>query len=261
MKTILKIATLLGLFAAAALGQQNTLYNTTLSAAVTSSNQQTVCLTSVTNYVAPSATAAGSIIFVDREEMQGVGPAVGTCIPVLRGGPDGTPTQLHASGAWVWMGDPTWFSNKPAGQEQWGANCTASTLYASPIIYVKTGNWAVCDSTSHIAYAGPYGDGGFMPAAITNKTTGNYTALATDNLIVFTGLTGTSVVTLPAATALYGKVYTIKNGSSAADAIEIATVEGSSTYPCGIDTNGWQVCTVYSNGTAWFAKSPYALGQ
>jgi hypothetical protein len=253
MKTIFKTLfgglLALGFASPLAHGQANTVYNTTLSAAVTALTQQTVCLTSTTNIVAPSASAAGSIIFVDREEMQVVGPVVGSCVPVLRGGPDGTPTQLHASGIWVWYGDPTWFSAKPAGQEQWGSTCTAAALYASPIIYVKTGNWAVCDSNSRIGYGGPWGSGGNLPASITKVSDAAYTALATDSIIDYTAITTTRVVTLPAATALPNKVYVIQNTSTGTGQIELATVNASSTLDCG--GTGYGGCTVFSNGTTW----------
>jgi hypothetical protein len=254
MKTILKIATLLGLFAAAALGQANTLSSTTLSAALTiapGGAQQQVCLTSTTNVVAPTNSAAGSLLFVDREALQVAGPVVGSCVPVFRGA-SGTPTQPHTTGILVWIGDPTWYINKDYGQEQWGASCTASALYASPLINLKTGNWAVCDSTSRITYAGPWGEGGNLPASFTTHGDSAYSALATDTVIVYTTLSTTRLVTLPAATSLPGKVYIIKNGTSSAQSITVATVDTSATFACETAT-AWGACSIISNGTVWYS--------
>jgi hypothetical protein len=243
---LLAFACLLGL---PAHGQANTLYNTTLSAAVKSTDQS-ICLTSTTNLVVPSASAVGSLLMVDREAMQVVGPLLGSCFPVLRG-VNGSPTQAHLTGIWVWFGDPTWFINKESGTEQWGASCTAASLYASPIINTRTGNWEVCDSTGHIAYAGPWGDGGNMIPAVTNHGDSAYTALAQDNIIVFTAMSAGRLVTLPSATALPGKMYIIKNGSGTSEAITVATVDASATFACGTGT--YISCKVWSNGTVWFS--------
>lgn len=252
MKTLflLAFACVLGI---PAHGQANTLYNTTLSAAVKSSDQS-VCLTSTTNLVTPSATAVGSVLMVDREAMQVVGPLLGSCFPVLRG-LNGSPTQAHATGIWVWFGDPTWFINKEVGTEQWGASCTAAAIYASPIINTRSGNWEVCDSTSRIAYAGPWGTGGNLPSAVTNILTGAYSAKATDTIIVYTTLTATSLVTLPAASALPGKMYIIKNAATTSQTgvnITVATVDGSATFACETAT-AYGACQIVSNGTVWYS--------
>jgi hypothetical protein len=252
MKLMMKTLFLLGIACVLGIpahGQANTLYNTTLSAAVKSTDQS-ICLTSTTNLVVPSASAVGSLLMVDREAMQVVGPLLGSCFPVLRG-VNGSPTQAHLTGIWVWFGDPTWFINKESGTEQWGASCTAANIYASPIINTRTGNWEVCDATSHIAYAGPWGDGGSFIPAVTNVADAAYSALAQDSIIVYTSISTTRLVTLPAATALPGKMYVIKNGTATGDTIEVATVDGSATHACET-TTAYGSCKVWSNGTVWF---------
>jgi hypothetical protein len=81
--------------------------STTLSQAVITTQTQ-VCLASATGVVVPSLTTGqtGSFLFIDREmaQVQGSGNSA-TCFRVFRGR-NGTPTQQHANGSLVWIGNP-----------------------------------------------------------------------------------------------------------------------------------------------------------
>lgn len=256
MKNTLKLLIALAL-ASCAFGQLNTMFSTTLSAAVTTTSQSSVCLTSLTNVVAPSTAGSGSEIFVDREAMlvNGPLPSTGTCVPVQRGY-NGTPTQTHQTLIWVWFGDPTWFIEKDVSEENWGGSCTKSTLFASPIINTRTGSWKVCDSKSRLGYAGPFGDGGTAPMAETdNAGTAAYTVLATDEWVNLTGLTATRIFTLPSAVALPGKRFHFTDATLAGTSmvlLELNAANGSATFSC-IAAAPQSSCDVVSNGTIWIS--------
>ncbi len=89
--------------------------------------------------------------------------------------------------------------------------------------------------------------------------TGNTTITSTDNTIVFTG-TSNATATLPDASTCTGRIYRIKNASTAGitPVLTINTTAGQ-----GIDgsTTGWlldnanEAITVLSNGAGWYISS------
>ena len=84
----------------------------------------------------------------------------------------------------------------------------------------------------------------------------NTTAGATDNMLVFTG-TAAATLTLPDATTCQGRNYWIKNTSSNASTLTIATtssqtVDGLTTWPL-TQTN--KAMRVVSNGANWIVTS------
>lgn len=91
---------------------------TTLSAAVALGDTQ-INVTSATGF------AVGNLILVDGEWMSQTGPAVGTVIPVQRGGKNGTVQSAHAILATTQTGLPTDWAGPQAG---WPTN---------PAIYKK----------------------------------------------------------------------------------------------------------------------------
>jgi len=86
----------------------NPLVGTTTLSQVVTVTQTQACLASATGVVVPSLTSGqtGSMLFIDREmlQVQGSGNSA-TCFRVFRGRL-GTPTQQHANGSVIWIGNP-----------------------------------------------------------------------------------------------------------------------------------------------------------
>ena len=100
--------------------------------------------------------------------------------------------------------------------------------------------------------------------------TGNTTAGSSDNLLVFTGTSATTL-TLPTAVGITGREYWIKNSTTNSSVLTIATtssqtIDGLTTWTL-TQTN--KAIRVVSNGTNWYAAgeslpgssgTPWALG-
>ena len=91
-------------------------------------------------------------------------------------------------------------------------------------------------------------------ALYSRSFTSSTTAASTDNTLLFTGTTA-STVTLPDATACAGRVYSIKNasGTTPLPVLTVATtssqtIDGSSSW---LLTNSKSVLTVISDGSNW----------
>ena len=86
---------------------------------------------------------------------------------------------------------------------------------------------------------------------VTSVTT-TYTAMIPDYLILCDATGGAFTITLPAATAVLEKEYTIKKTDASVNAI---TVNGGGTNIDGAATASlaaqWNTITVKSNGTTW----------
>lgn len=88
---------------------------------------------------------------------------------------------------------------------------------------------------------------------------GNTTITSTDNTIVFTGAAN-ATATLPDASSCTGRMYRIKNASTAGipPVLTIITASGQGIDGC---TTGWlldntnEAITVISNGTGWYVSS------
>ncbi len=147
MKNITRI-TLLGLLALAAFAQQNTLVETTLSAAITNVSATCFQVTAATGITAGSFSAgtAGSILYI-QDIAQTVGESVrvtsvsSTTICGNRGA-NGTRAVTHASGAKVWIATAAnWFSSvDPVG------SCTLANTYVTPYINIANGKEWVCSA-------------------------------------------------------------------------------------------------------------------
>lgn len=86
-------------------------------------------------------------------------------------------------------------------------------------------------------------------------TATNYTVLATDDLIAITSTSSARTMTLPAPSAVPGKVFCFKDESLACSLNNITlsptsgTIDGAATFVMNIDG---EAVFMYSNGTAYF---------
>ncbi len=136
MTQTLKTITLLGVFVVASFAQQNALTSTTLSAAITAT-QQSFSVASATNISVSPATA----IYVDKELMY-VLSVSGTRITVARG-QNGTAAVAHTSGSYVLAGRPDMFVTvAPTGA------CTTASTYVAPVVNVLTGYQYLCSTVT-----------------------------------------------------------------------------------------------------------------
>lgn len=168
------VAALLSLSAFAQSQGSQTMATTTLSAAVSTTSQNYVCLTSLTNVTATAAIQTE--LFVDGEAMMvstnGVPPS-GTCVPVTRGtaGVRGT----HASGATVYVSRPNQFVAVDYGKGPSGS-CSTSTAYNGttvlPFIDTRSGRRYNCIGG---AYMVDNGIANLPPGACNSFVSGNAT--------------------------------------------------------------------------------------
>ena len=92
--------------------------------------------------------------------------------------------------------------------------------------------------------------------------TGNTTASSSDNLLVFTGTSATTL-TLPTAVGITGREYWIKNSTTNSSVLTIATtssqtIDGLTTWTL-TQTN--KAIRVVSNGTNWYAAGESLPGS
>lgn len=124
------------LLASSLFGQQNTLTSTTISSAITAT-QQVITVASATNITVTPATA----IYIDKELMY-VLSVSSTRITVARG-QNGTAAVGHASGSYVLAGRPDMFAtSNPTGA------CTTASVYVTPVVNVLTGHQFLCSSVT-----------------------------------------------------------------------------------------------------------------
>lgn len=147
MKKLFAVSLLLAMAALSAFGQLNTMYSTTLSSAVTATDN-VINVTSATNMVAPgtgsSSAPTGSQLYVvapgnPRGETMFVRSISSTAITVTRGR-----TGIRSgfpSGSLVLFGPPTWFKDyDPSG------SCTAANTFVTPWVNVLTGAQWLCST-------------------------------------------------------------------------------------------------------------------
>lgn len=260
-KTLL-FAVLLAFVSVPAFAQTAT-NRTSLAAAVANGTTTTLTLTSTSGVTTPSATQNVGL-FVDGEFMRVIAIPTSGVVTVLRG-QSGTIAQAHPSGTQVWTG-PMGPNNTPffnAGN--WGAgpnvaaavrgngSCTSTNVQYLPQIDVQFGILYDCDATSgtwrgyrlrqQMSFAVPYH--GVVNAA--------YSALMNDEVIGYTSLSATRLVTLPSASGIAGKVYIVRDetGNAGTGAVTIQLVNqvlGST----GLITTGYGSIKVSSNGTNWY---------
>jgi hypothetical protein len=102
---------------------------------------------------------------------------------------------------------------------------------------------------------------GSLSTAVTTFT-GNTTAGTSDNFLVFTGTSATTL-TLPTAAGITGREYWIKNVSSNSSTLTIATtssqtVDGLTSWSL---TQQYKAIRVVSNGTNWYAANESLPGS
>ncbi len=146
MKNLLKVLALSATFVAASFAQQNTLVQTSLSAAATSNDSQ-FKLASVTGVNAPvfSSGQAGSALFIQdrgqtRGELAQVISISGNFVTVRRA----AKAVAHASGAMVLVAtNANWFySSEPTG------SCVLANTYVAPYLDVQTGRQYLCSAST-----------------------------------------------------------------------------------------------------------------
>jgi hypothetical protein len=149
MNTLKKI-TLAGLLAVSfALAQQNTLVQTSLSAAITATQSQ-FAVASATGITAGSysaGTAGSQLYIVDVGQALGevaVVTGVSSTTLTVRRGASGTKAVAHASGAMVLVATAAnWFYVvDPIG------SCTSTSIYVTPWLNVNNGRQWVCSSVT-----------------------------------------------------------------------------------------------------------------
>lgn len=131
----------LALAATSAFGQLNTLVQTSLSAAITNT-QNCFNVGSGTGIVAPTSGVAGSALWI-----QDIGQTMGELVNTqsisgtyVCGGRTSSRATSHLSGAMVLVATaPNWFQSKdPRG------TCTAAGVYVTPYLNIQTGAQWVC---------------------------------------------------------------------------------------------------------------------
>jgi hypothetical protein len=244
-------------------GQQNTFTTTTLAVAVsapgTTGLQTCFTVASGTGINAPTfgngpfgggQGSVGSALFVDNELMQ-VTSISGANVCVARG-QAGTRAAPHASGQLVWIGgDPTWFSGAPVGTHPQGT-CTVASLVTQPDIHYLDGTIWNCDSGSVWGFAGLTPGAYGAPVARTTVNDAAYTAKVWDSIIAYTALSATRAVTLPPATSMNGKIYTVIDESGAAGTDAITITASSGTVHCTSVAVNYSSVQCRSNGTGWY---------
>ncbi len=159
MKNILRISLVFAALTACAFGQLNTFTQTSLSAAITSS-QNTIVVASATNIAVTSGTSNGSMLYiVDPGQTMGelvhVTSVNGTTIGVRRD----ALAKAHVNASMVLVGQPGWFSvNDKAG------SCTAATTLVTPAINTNNGRQFVC-STITLSWVAGWGNFAQAPEA------------------------------------------------------------------------------------------------
>lgn len=139
MKTLSRISLVFVLATAGAFAQMNTMIQTSLSSAITAT-QQTFNIASVTSITA--SFTVQTVLLVDKELMlvNTVAGASTTSVNVQRGY-NGTLAVPHINTSVVLAGRPDWFFNtEPTGA------CTVANTYATPYINVATGLQYLCSS-------------------------------------------------------------------------------------------------------------------
>jgi len=83
--------------------------------------------------------------------------------------------------------------------------------------------------------------------------TADYTLTASDKVISVDATSAETTITLPTASSIAGRCYTIKKIDSSANAVVLdgngaETIDGAANYQINLQ---WQAVTVISNGTNW----------
>lgn len=141
-------------------------------------------------------------------------------------------------------------SNSNRGVVTTGAqNFSGNKRFADSLTAAKTvlvGNTGAANSTMQVE--------GSLALAI-RTVTGNYTINATDNTVLANTSTGAITISLPAASGIAGRIYTIKKiGNGGIDnqltiTPTSATIDGGSNY---VIYNDWTYVTLQTDGSNWY---------
>jgi hypothetical protein len=227
MKTMLLVACLwiASAFTPAVFGQTTTV-QTALSAAITTSNTNTITVVSATGLVASTASAQ-TFLYVDAELMQ-LRTISGTTLTVTRGSA-GTVASPHQLGSLVMHGPPgtfsptTGFASGVFLQADPKGSCTAASNQYTLVANAQTatiwrclnGNWSGIITNNRIAV--------FPYTPVVNAA---YTATLVDTFIEYISVTATRILTLPSISGTPGKILIVKNSTAAAAAAPV-TVTGA----------------------------------
>lgn len=187
---IMRTITILGLLVASAFGQQNTIRQTSLSAAITATATR-ITVASATGISAPTISSAGSALYIvdigqTMGELVSVTAVSGTTISVSR--IQGRATG-HISGAMVLVATaPNWFYTiDPQG------SCVLAQTYATPYVNTSTGSQWLC-STKTLSWTASWGNTTGSPQALTATATASV-AGATAIAGPFVEISGTNAIT------------------------------------------------------------------
>lgn len=231
---------------------QTTTTQTVLASAITTTTATTLVVASATGITASTGipgtlgTTGQQYVYVDREQML-VRAVSGTTLTVVRA-QGSTSASLHNTGAVVFFGPGggTW----PAGGGNTGSGnvfggpfssvtpfgpCTVTGNTFLPVVNIRNGDVSTCVVVSStipgtLGTSGSWQTTSFAQYAysmpVTNLNDVAYSALLTDGLINYVGLSTGRTVTLPAITGFVGKVFYVKNSTSNGSTITIAGSNG-----------------------------------
>lgn len=237
---------------------QATVNSTTLSAAVTTTSQLVIQVTS------SSTMAVGQYLFVDAESMRitAINSNVSTLVSVQRGA-DGTAAALHANGSLVWSGPGrNFYSYDVAGP------CTATQEIALPHINVKSGNIYDCrGATSATQVWSRYMQNGIpdFQAAFLGGPAGvppTYTssgAITVQPGVVYIGSAGPLAMTLAApSTSQNGMIMIILASTAQAHTVTNTAGFGGGTTARDVATFGGAIndgLVIFANNGVWWVIS------
>ena len=268
MKNIMKIVALVVLLALpmTPVFGQTTTTQTILSTAITSTSSNALTVASASTWTASSG-AAQYFMYVDREMMQVLTVNTTTGAVTVRRGANGTVATRHNLNAVVFFGQagsrwdaatgnvtgPGPFITQPADRPVPVGPCTAASNSYLPVINVTTGDLSNCinlrsTTPGAAGTAGEWQTTNFARYStnrgITTVDDAAYTVLLTDDLVVYSRVTATRIVTLPSISGIEGKRVTIKSMGPSTSALTVTSVNGQS-----IGThNGGMTTTVNSAG-------------
>lgn len=159
-------------------GGQNDTTSTTLAAGVTSTSANTVQLASGTG------VAAGAYLFVDREIMSVIGPAVTGSTTLWRVARNGF-GSAHASGATVWVAAAGTAARAAFRTYDPSGSCTATNEYTLPIFNTTNGKSWTCNNSLWTRVSG--GDPVLAWCGATSGATANCANTSTPLLRVIGG--------------------------------------------------------------------------
>lgn len=203
---IISLVSLLIVTSALCFGQGTALTTTTISSAMTNT-QNTVVLASGTGVTIPgAANQINTVLFIDRELMRVTGLVSGTTYNVQRG--IGTRQTAHLSAAKVWLGAPIGnFSGADYFAENSGS-CTATASITLPQIYVKSSHKYDCLGGQWVLTSG-------MDYPVVGSTVASPAGLltATGNIFVVSGTNAITGINVPNGFADGMSLYLVPSGA------------------------------------------------